>query len=398
MSQNSEIESNPTSSSGSVHPLRVVARADASDPLAANAQITLDLDDGATGVSLVFTGAPNAFGGGLPVSPEALQAVLADVPLDRIHLRVDVHPASRAGAEALFAYLGGRRIPPEQLDISLGIDPAAIFAGTGRLRMPIDALEASMPQSLSHFFALGLPGVLLEADGRVFHNAGATEAQELGAVLASAASYLRMFALARQSLHYAVPHLGFALSVDAEKTRSSAKIHALRLLWKRILDASGVEPLPVHVHAETSWRMLDAEDADRNAVLSGIAAQAAAEGGADSLSVLPSTIIHGIPVQAARRDAILTGLSAASITTASEADWMPAVELLSDTAWEEFNRIEKEGGILRSLLAGHIQSRIRASRDALSKEAGPSERKAEKMEFAGDAAVFCERLSPVRLG
>ena len=91
-----------------------------------------------------------------------------------------------------------------------------------------------MPQSLAHFFALGLPGILLEGDGRVFHNAGATEAQELGIALASAVSHLRMFEEARQPLVYAAPHIGFSIAVDQDQFLSIAKLRALRMLWARV--------------------------------------------------------------------------------------------------------------------------------------------------------------------
>ncbi|TIX38911.1 MAG: methylmalonyl-CoA mutase, partial [Mesorhizobium sp.] len=147
------------------------------------------------------------------------------------------HPWSRAVADWLVAFLSKRRSDPAKLNLSFGIDPAAIFAGTGRLRMSIEALQASMPQSLAHFFSMGVPGVLLEADGRVFHNAGATEAQELGTMMASAVSYLRMFEEARQPLVYAAPHIGFALSVDQDQFVSMAKVRALRRLWARVQEA-----------------------------------------------------------------------------------------------------------------------------------------------------------------
>src|SRR5690606_18329781 len=167
------------------------------------------------------------------------------------------------------------------------IDPAAIFAGTGRLRMSIEALRASMPPSLAHFFALGVPGALLEADGRVLHNAGATEAQELGFMLASAVSHLKMFEEARQPLVYAAPHIGFALSVDQDQFVSMAKIRALRKLWQRVQEACDIEPSPAVVHAETSYRMITRKDAENNILRNTIAVFAAAVGGADSISTLP---------------------------------------------------------------------------------------------------------------
>ncbi|MGB3539655.1 MAG: methylmalonyl-CoA mutase family protein, partial [Mesorhizobium sp.] len=170
-------------------PWTISQRVDDPDIERAKAQIEEDMAQGATGLSLVFEGAPSAFGYGLPATAQALESVLEGVPLNRIHLRIDVHPSSRAMADWLVAILTKRRVDPDKLNVSFGIDPAATFAGTGRLRMSIEALQASMPQSLAHFFAMGVPGVLLEADGRVFHNAGATDAQELGIMLASAVSH-----------------------------------------------------------------------------------------------------------------------------------------------------------------------------------------------------------------
>ncbi|TIV04684.1 MAG: methylmalonyl-CoA mutase, partial [Mesorhizobium sp.] len=183
-----------------------------------------------------------------------------------------------------------------------------IFAGTGRLRMSIEALQASMPQSLAHFFSMGVPGVLLEADGRVFHNAGATEAQELGTMMASAVSYLRMFEEARQPLVYAAPHIGFALSVDQDQFVSMAKVRALRRLWARVQEACSIAASTANIHAETSFRMMTSADPETNILRTTIAAFAAAAGGADSISILPHTIAHGLPTGFARRVARNTQL------------------------------------------------------------------------------------------
>ncbi|TIW67818.1 MAG: methylmalonyl-CoA mutase, partial [Mesorhizobium sp.] len=242
----------------------VSQRVDDPDVARARAQALEDVAQGATGLSLVFEGAPNAFGYGLPRTAEALETVLDGVPLNRVQVRIDAHPWSRAVADWLIAFLGKRRSDPTKLNLSFGIDPAAIFAGTGRLRMSIEALQESMPQSMAHFFSMGVPGVLLEADGRVFHNAGATEAQELGTMLASAVSYLRMFEKARQPLVYAAPHIGFALSVDQDQLLSMAKVRALRRLWARIQEVCSIPASTASIHAETSYRMMTTADPETN--------------------------------------------------------------------------------------------------------------------------------------
>src|SRR5690606_14677084 len=126
--------------------------------------------------AMVFEGAPNAFGYGLPARPESLAAVLHNINVNNVYLRIDVHPASRASVDWLIELIRRKKVDPTRLSLSFGIDPAAIFAGNGSLRMSVEALQASMPPSLAHFFSMGIPAVLLEADGRVVHNSGGTDA------------------------------------------------------------------------------------------------------------------------------------------------------------------------------------------------------------------------------
>jgi methylmalonyl-CoA mutase len=402
----------------------IVQRCDDTDLDRARAQAIEDVEGGATGLSLVFEGAPNAFGYGLPEGPETLSAVLDDIPLDRVHLRADAHPSSRAMADHLVAYLGKRRVDPARLSVCFGIDSAATFAGTGRLRMSIEALQASMPQSLAHFFTLGVPGVLLEADGRVYHNAGATEAQELGAALAGAVAHLKLFEEARQALVYAAPFIGFAVSVNEDQFISIAKIRALRLLWQRAQEACSIRPAHAAIHAETSWRMMTARDAETNILRSTLAAFAAAAGGADSISVLPHTAPHGLPAPFARRVArnlqVVLARESHVGFVADPAAGSGAVEALTEAlceaAWAEFQRIQGEGGLLRSLAAGALQARVIEARDRRVAGYRTGERvlvgttlfsvasgsavetlPAERRPLPSDGTVFCQRLDAARL-
>lgn len=401
----------------------IVQRVDDVDPARANRQATEDVEGGATGLAIVFEGAPNAFGYGLPSDPGALSRALEGIALDKVHLRLDVHPQSRMSVDWLVALLAARRVDPERIDFSLGIDPAAIFGGTGRLRMSIEALQASMPQSLAHFFALGAPGVLLEADGRVYHNGGATEAQELGAMLASAVAHLKMFEEARQPLVYAAPHIGFALSVDQDQFLSMAKIRALRTLWTAAQEACSIPPTAVRIHAETSFRMLSKADAETNILRNTIAAFAAGVAGADTVSILPHTLPHGLPDSFARRIARNTQLILADEShldfVQDPANGSGAIEALTaslcEAAWNEFQRIESEGGMLASLSRGLFQERVSGARQERAGRYASGERaivgatvfpakterpvsvlEAERKPQPEDGTVFCEKLPAVR--
>lgn len=349
---------------------RILQRIDHPDPEAANLQARRDIEAGANGLAIVFDGALNAFGRGLPATPEALEAVLADIPLGKIHLRIDAHPMSRASVDWLAETLGARKVDPQRISMSFGLDPAAVFAGTGTYNMSLEALQASLPQSLAHFFAMGLPAVLLEADGRVAHNAGATEAQELGIMLAAAVAHLRMFEDARQPLMYAAPHIGFALSVDQDQFMSIIKVRALRKLWVKAQETCSIPPSRAAVHAETSYRMLSATDADANVLRNAYAGLGAIVGGVDSLSLLPAGIERGLPGAGARDMALKSQLLIARESYAAfVADPWPRltgleaqVAALCEAAWEEFRKIESEGGIFRSLAEGKVQERVLHSR------------------------------------
>ncbi len=401
---------------------RIVQRVDDPSPERANAQALDDLANGAGGLAIVFDGAPNAFGYGLPVSQEALATALSDVPLTRTHIRLDVHPQSRASVDWLVQLLAARRVSPERLDISFGIDPAALFAGTGRLRMSIEAMYASMPQSLAHFFALGVPGILLEADGRVFHNAGATDAQELGIMLASAIGYLRMFEEARQPVLYAAAHIGFSTSLDQDHSRSVAKLRALRTLWARVLESYAVPATEPVVHVETSYRIMTSRAPETNLGRNVLAALAAFEEGVSTFSPLPHTLPLDLPNADARRmsrEALLV-LAAegnlAPLDTSGGGHVQALVSSLCERAWDELQGIEEEGGILKSISEGRIQARIADSSEmqAMSLREGlvpivgttlhPSGHNGYKPRSpvpeaapAEDGTIVCESLPAVRL-
>src|SRR6185369_4962180 len=60
-------------------PWQIMQRADHPDPAQANAQALRDLENGATGLTLVFSGANGAYGFGLDPSPEAIAKILDGV-------------------------------------------------------------------------------------------------------------------------------------------------------------------------------------------------------------------------------------------------------------------------------------------------------------------------------
>ena len=147
----------------------------------------------------------------------------------------------------------------------------------------------------------GFTGTMAVADGRVVHDAGGSEAQELAFVLAASVAYLRALEASGLALEDARNMIGAKLAADANQFMTMAKFRALRKLWARVETACGLIPAPLHVSAETSWRMMTRRDPYVNMLRATIATAAASFGGANAITVLPHTLALGLPDAATRR-------------------------------------------------------------------------------------------------
>src|SRR5512141_1902563 len=72
----------PIAGRGAARPWQIMQRIDHPDAAAANAQALHDLENGATGLTLVFAGANGAHGFGLDPTAEAIAQVLDGIYLD----------------------------------------------------------------------------------------------------------------------------------------------------------------------------------------------------------------------------------------------------------------------------------------------------------------------------
>ncbi|MEF2550497.1 methylmalonyl-CoA mutase subunit beta [Aurantimonas sp. A2-1-M11] len=352
-------------------PWRIVQRVDDPDPSRANRQALADLEGGANGLALVFAGSASAHGFGLPMEADAIARALDGVDLGIISLRIEPHMDARIAVEALRALTRSRNQDFDALAIDLCLDAVGPFAFTGSFPGTESAFRAHAGRATKALRASGFRGRIAEADGRLYHDAGATVAQELGAVLATALYYLRAMTDAGLTVGEAASAIGFTLAIDQCQFEQTAKLRALRLLWGKLLESCGENaPAPARIHAETSWRMMAAMDPHTNILRATIAAFAAGTGGADSLAVLPYTAPLGLPDGAARRLArnlqIILQEESFLAQVADPAAGSGSIEALTDltaeAAWNMFREIEAEGGIVAGLTTGTLQSRIMGAR------------------------------------
>jgi methylmalonyl-CoA mutase len=348
----------------------IMQRADHPDPIAAHAQAMDDLENGATGLILIFSGSISANGFGLDPAPETLARVLDGIYLDAIPIDLNLGPTSRHIVRAFPAYVKQRSVAPEAVDVRFSINPIGGFAAAGKSEQSWKELARAFTSMVGELAAAGFRGPFAVADGRVIHNAGGSEAQELAFALASAVAYLRVLEADGIAIEQARDAIYFRLSADAEQFLTMAKFRAIRKLWARIEAACGLQSKPALLTAETAWRMLTKHDAYVNMLRNAIAVTAAGLGGADAITMLPHTAPLGLPDAFARRvvrNTQLVLLEESSLArVADPAAGSGAIEAMTDelctAAWSQFQEIEKAGGAWAALESGLVQKNVAAVR------------------------------------
>lgn len=353
-------------------PWIVLQRIDFRDPREANKQALRDLENGATGLTLVLPGAIGNYGFALPASKEALAQALDQIWLDAIDIELDLGVQSKDAAAWLAEIAKERGTDPAKTKFRFGYDPLGMIAHHGGAQMPWQEIAPIFTANIVNLKQQGFDSRFACADGRVIHASGGSEAQELAFVIAVGVAYLRALEAGGLSLDDARRALFFRLAADADQFLTIAKFRALRKLWARIEDASGLEPKPIFLSAETAWRMMTRRDPNVNMLRMTMAVAAAGFGGADAIAVLPHTIALSLPDGFARRVARNTqtilleesNLFRVGDPAAGSGGIETLTAELCEAAWKLFQEIEAAGGLAEALQAGLVQKKVTEARNA----------------------------------
>ncbi|MBK9475155.1 MAG: methylmalonyl-CoA mutase subunit beta [Tetrasphaera sp.] len=309
------------------------------------------------------------------IAPDDLAEVLADVQLDLAEVAVSAWDNQVTAAKALLAVL---RAHPGARGGNLGHDPIGACSRDGAsptLDHLIDAIRG----------AQSVPGLTaFTIDTRVYHDTGADVVDELAFALATGVAYLRRLEEDGVGPAEAFGHIRFRTAATADQFLTIAKVRALRRLWARVGELSGVGEADrgAHVHAVTSLRMLTRDDPWVNILRSTIACFAAAVGGADAITVLPHDTVAGLPDGFSRRlarntQALLAQEShVAAVTDPAGGSWYveSLTSRIAEEAWGAFQDLERGGGIIAALANGTIadliaQARSEADEDTATRRA-----------------------------
>lgn len=343
----------------------VSARFGDANAAAVNERILAGLENGVSALWLQVGGQ------NLPVGDlaAALDKVLLDLAPITLDAGTDVVPA----ADALYALLDARTDVADRtaVRIALGAAPlTSAFSG----RVDITVADAIVLAAAAADRAETVRA--LTVDGTAFHNAGASDTEELGAAIAAGLDYLRELVTAGHTAAAALGQIEFRFAATDDQFQTIAKFRAGRQLWARIaqvVGAAGEGNAPQH--AVTSAAMMTQRDPWVNMLRTTLAAFGAGVGGADSVTVLPfdvalpTGVLDASEVFAERiaRNTQLLLLEESNLGRVLDpgaGSWY-VEELTAQVAakaWEFFQRIEAAGGYRAALDAGVISERIAATR------------------------------------
>jgi methylmalonyl-CoA mutase len=363
----------PIAGRAAAAPWQIMQRIDHPDAAKSNRQALHDLENGATGLTLVFEGANGARGFGLTASQDTIATLFDGIHLDAgIGIELQAGPQSRMAVTYLADYIAAQGIDAGACHIRFGLDPIGATAVWGTSAYNWWEMAPAVTDTIKKLAAQGFKGPFAVADGRIVHDAGGSEVQELSYTLATMLAYLRALDDHNVPLETARDMIYARLSADTDQFLTMAKFRALRLLWARVEESCGLKPKPLFIAAETAWRMQTQRDAAVNMLRATMATFSAGLAGANSICVLPHTLALGLPDSGARRIARNTQLvlleesNLAKVTDpAAGAGGIEALTReLCDAAWLQFQDIEKAGGVFQALGNNLIQPKIAATRNA----------------------------------
>jgi len=342
------------------------------DPAVAREQITDDLEGG---VSSLWLGLG---AGQIPVA--ALPEVLAEVYLDLAPIVLDAGEQFTEAAEVFLATAAERGVAADALAGCLGADPLGTMARDGAGPDTAAALDAAA--ALAVRCSAGFPGVrAIVADALPFHEAGGTDAQEVGCALAAGLEYLRAMRAAGLSADAAFGQLEFRYAATADQFTTIAKLRAARRAWARVAQQCGVtsDAAGQRQHAVSSWPMLTRRDPWNNILRATLACFSAGVGGADAVTAVPFDAAIGQPDRLARRVArnlhalLVEESHVAAVIDPAGGSWYveDLTGQLARHAWAFFQDIERSGGLRAALASGFVSGQLAAScaarRDAVAR-------------------------------
>jgi methylmalonyl-CoA mutase len=320
-----------------------------------------ELESGATGVLVELPARADA---------DALAEALAGVHLEMAPVSIATPGGDDgvAAAHLLIEHWEGAGTPLADRAGTLGADPIGAWARAGGAN-DLDAGLARLGELATRVADHPAAVRAYVADGTVWHEAGATTAQELAWNIAAAVATLRSLAERGIPLADAAARTEFRWAADADQFITIAKLRAARQLWARVAELAGLAPEQAAAfhHVESSRAMLTRYDTWTNALRATLACFGAGVGGADAVTVWPhdSMVIpggspHGRRIARNTQTILQSESHVWRVLDLAGGSWYveSLTAELASAAWAEVQNLDGLGGLIAAIEDGHLHQAL----------------------------------------
>ena len=347
---------------------RILSLIEDGDPHAANRAMLAELEGGANGI-LLQVEAPGQ--SGVRVASAAdVATLLTGVELDYASLEIDAGLNAPIVARHVLDGLSVVSGTHGTRQVAINLDPLGCLARFGLAGGEIAGALSEAVKLACEIRAAEPSAKTVLVNAVLYHEAGASEAQEIGLLASTLTAYLRAFETGGVTPSQVLAQINVRLAADTDIFATATKFRAARTVVARIAEACGAPEAAAHVRftAATSARMMTQRDPWTNMLRTTAATAAAAIGGVDALLVLPFTHALGAADAFARRIARNTQIIAQEeshlgrVRDPAGGSWY-VEQLTHDFAgkgWALFQDIEGKGGLAAALTSGWVHDQIGA--------------------------------------
>jgi methylmalonyl-CoA mutase len=346
------------------------------DPAVTNERILRDLERGVTSIELLPVGM---------ATMADLERTLEGVLLDLAPVALRPGPDFIGWAGALLGLFERAGADPASTHAMIGADPLGVMATHLMTPWPIAEGLANAADLAAHNAARWPSVRALRADGAPYHNAGASDAQELACVVATMVTYLRSLEAVGLEPTRAASQINLTVVATGDQFLTIAKVRALRRMLARVFEAAGAADAvgALRIDAITSAAMMTSRDPWVNMLRTTVACFGAAVAGVDSVTVLPFDLTTGLPDDLGLRMARNTQLVLQEesridvVADPAGGSWYveDLTERLATDAWGRFQEIEAVGGMPEAIASGSVAESIaetaQARREAIATRRQP---------------------------
>ena len=331
-----------------------------------NAAILHDLQRGTNSIELVLS----------EVDSNAFEKLLDGVLLNIAGVAPTNSFDSLSNAKSFLEFIESKGKVSEDFIFELSLDPIGElfrnYQDPTSIQSALDAGGALALRVQQEF----RKAVTFRVDGLSYAEAGADPITELAGISSSIIGYLQNMDRAGMRLSEAFSQIHVVVSIGTDQFFDIAKIRALRILICRIGQVCGVDHVDLKIQASLPQFLISQSDPWINLLRATVGCFSAATGGADCISLPPFDSAFGIPDDFGMRLARNTQLvlmeesNLHKVIDPAGGSWY--VESLTDQiaqkAWERFQLLEENGGIIQEIISGSFQKEILENREQYKEE------------------------------